>query len=59
MTFKVYLKQGLGGPFITEAENADKAAAFGLSEYRRNLVSVDFKPIEKVVDHVELIEAKA
>ena len=57
MTFKVYLKRGLGGPFITEAENAAEAAKFGLSEYRRNLVSVDFKPIEKVVEKVELMEA--
>lgn len=57
MTFKVYLKRGLGGPFITEAENATEAAKFGLSEYRRNLTFVDFTPIANVVEKVELMEA--
>lgn len=57
MTFKVYLKSGLGGPFITEAENATEAAKFGLSEYRRNLTYIDFTPIESVVEKVELMEA--
>lgn len=57
MTFKVYLKPGLGGPFITEAENATEAAKFGLSEYRRNLTFVDFTPIANVVEKVELMEA--
>lgn len=56
MTYKVYLKRGLGGPFIFEAESQKMAANMGLAEYRRNTYGPDLTPIEAIVDRVELIK---
>lgn len=56
MLFKVYLKAGLGSPFIIEAESMNMAARLGLAEYRRNTYGPDLTPIDKIIDHVELVE---
>ena len=50
-----YFKRGLGEPTIVYGEDERTAKANALAYYRKNKTLVDYTPMDKIVDHVELI----
>lgn len=63
--YKVYLKPGLGGPYIVEGVGIDQttrrhfAARAALAEYRRNTYGPDLTPMTKVIDRIECLDIDA
>ena len=53
--WQAYFKRGLGKPVIVYGEDERTAKANALAYYRKNKTLVDYTPMEKIVDHVELI----
>lgn len=57
LLFKAYFKPGLGRPIEIEAVDETEAKKLALAYYRKNtgfVETVDFKPIDMVVDRVEV-----
>ena len=50
-----YYKNGVMGPTVVYGEDVEEAMKNALAEYRKNCTMVDFWPIERVVDRVELV----
>ena len=53
--WRAYFKRGLGEPTIVYGEDEMTAKANALAYYRKNKTLVDCTPMDKIVDHVELI----
>lgn len=53
--WQAYFKRGLGKPVIVYGEDERTAKANALAYYRKNKTLVDYTPMEKIVDHVDLI----
>ena len=53
--WQAYFKRGLGKPVIVYGEDERTAKANALAHYRKNKALLDYTPMEKIVDHVELI----
>ena len=53
--WRAYFKRGLGEPTIVYGEDERTAKANALAYYRKNKTLVDCTPMDKIVDHVELI----
>lgn len=53
--WQAYFKRGLGKPVVVYGEDERTAKANALAYYRKNKTLVDYTPMEKIVDHVELI----
>lgn len=53
--WRAYFKHGLGEPTIVYGEDERTAKANALAYYRKNKTLVDYTPMDKIVDHVELI----
>lgn len=57
LTFKAYFKPGLGQPIEIKAVDEPEAKKLALAYYRKNtgfVETVDFKPIDAVVDRIEV-----
>ena len=52
--WRAYFKRGLGEPTIVYGEDERTAKANALAYYRKNKTLVDYTPMGKIVDHVEL-----
>ena len=52
--WRAYYKNGLMNTSIVYGESEDEAKKNALALYRKNQTAVDFFPIEKVVERVEL-----
>ena len=48
-------RRGLGKPTIVYGESEDEAKRNALAYYRKNMTMVDMKPIDSVVERVEII----
>ena len=53
--WQAYFKRGLSKPVVVYGEDERTAKANALAYYRKNKTLVDYTPMEKIVDHVELI----
>ena len=53
--WQAYFKRGLGKPVVVYGEDEMTAKANALAHYRKNKALLDYTPMEKIVDHVELI----
>ena len=53
--WKAYCKNGLANSTVVYGETIEEAMNNALAEYRKSATMVDFKTVNQVVDHVELI----
>ncbi len=54
--WKAFYKNGVCNTSIIYGKDMDEAMKNALAEYRRHNTMVDFWPIERIVDHVELVD---
>ena len=53
--WRAFFKNGIIGTSIVYGESEDEAMRNALALARKNNGSIDFWPIDKVVDHVEIV----